>query len=90
MGHLVRVRVPDFSEPDTQTHSQPRQHFGAVALMRGRMRAARGDSAGNALRGLRREVGVEGVIHRPAGCTIPPGTERVLGRRGGLEGWNRL
>ena len=67
------------------THSQPRQHSGAVAPMRGHMQAARGHSAGNALRGLRREVGGEGVIHRPAGCTIPTDTERETASSSGCE-----
>jgi hypothetical protein len=44
------------------------------------------DRAGDALRGLGREVGVEGVILRPTGCTPPLETERVDRHRRGCEG----
>jgi hypothetical protein len=64
------VHPSGFSKPDQQTHSQPRAHYVAVALMCGQRRTASGHSAGDALRALRREVGGRGMIHRPPGCTI--------------------
>ena len=86
MGHLVRVHGARFSKPDPQNHSQPRHHHLAVAPMRRDKRATRRDSASDALRALQREVGAEGVIHRPAGCTIPPKRELVHLSRRGCEG----
>ena len=81
VGHLVRVQVSGFIKPGSLTHSQRRQHYVAVTPMQ----TAGGDSAGDALRGLRREVGVEGFILDGQGCTIPSDLKRVDHRRRGCE-----
>ena len=58
----------------------------AVAPMYEHVRAARGESAGEALRAVRRGVRVGGVILRSAGCTLRSKTERHDLRSWGCEG----
>ena len=45
----------------------------------------RGHKLGATVPAMHSEVGVEGMIQRPAGCTIPPETERAKSRRRGCE-----
>ena len=87
MGHLVHVHVSCLSETRPADSLSAYAANAAVAPMRGHMREARGESAGDALRSLRREVRVGGVILRSAGCTIRSKTERQDLRRRGCEGY---
>jgi hypothetical protein len=57
MGHLVRMNVSGFSKISPADPLSDQAANAAVATMRGHVRAARGESAGDALRGLQREVG---------------------------------
>ena len=74
-------RTPTPNQPGCTDHGAP----GAGACLR-LQQTRPADCAGDALRGLGREVGVEGVILRPTGCTPPLETERVDRHRRGCEG----
>jgi hypothetical protein len=82
----VRVNVSGFSKINPADPLSDQAANAAVATMRGHVRAARGESAGDALRAVRREVRVGGVILRPPGRTIRSKIERQDLRRRGCEG----
>jgi hypothetical protein len=86
MGHLARMRVSGFGKTRPADPLSDQAANAAVVPMRGHVREARGESAGDALRSLGREVRVGGVILRSAGRKIRSEIERQDLCRRGCEG----
>jgi hypothetical protein len=86
MGHLSGC----VSHALAKQTRRPTLSVGTTMLLctktRRNMQASRRDSASGECRGLRMEVGVEGVIRRLQGNTTPPEAERAVLRILGCEG----